>query len=82
MPGSKNCPPGIDHGQTVGEAVGFLEILGREQHGGALGRNRPHDVPHLIAAAGVQAGGGFVEEQQFGRHDQAGGDIQAAVHAA
>ena len=43
---------------------------------------RAHDVPHLVAAARVEAGGRLVEEQQVGRDDDAGGDVEPAAHAA
>ena len=43
---------------------------------------RADDVPHLVARARVEAGGRLVEEQQLGRDDDAGGDVQPAAHAA
>ena len=43
---------------------------------------RADDVPHLVAAARVEAGGRLVEEQQLGRDDDAGGDVQPPPHAA
>ena len=39
-------------------------------------------VPQLDAAAGVEAGGGLVEQQQAGRPDQAGAEVEPAAHAA
>ena len=74
-------PAVVDDGDAVGELVGLVEVLRREQHGGALGDEHPHDLPHLVAAAGVEAGGRLVEEQQVGRHDDAGGDVEPAAHA-
>ena len=43
---------------------------------------RAHDVPHLVAAARVEAGGRLVEEEQVGRVEDAGGDVEAPPHAA
>jgi len=41
----------------------------------------PHGVPHLVAAARVQTGGGLVEEQHARPVDQAGGEVEPAAHA-
>ena len=38
-------------------------------------------LPQRQPAAGVQAGGRLIEEQDRGRGQQAGGDVQAAAHA-
>ena len=72
----------VDDGDAVGELVGLVEVLGREQHGRAGGDEDPHDLPHLVAAAGVETGGRLVEEQQLGGDDDAGGDVEPAAHAA
>jgi hypothetical protein len=72
----------VDHHDLAGELVGFLQVLGREQHGGA-GSHKPADgLPQLAAAAWVQAAAGLVQEQHPGVADQADGQIQAAAHAA
>ena len=39
-------------------------------------------LPQLDAAAGVEAGGGLVEQQQARGADQAGAEVEAAAHAA
>ena len=72
----------VDDGHPLAQLVGLLQVLGAEQHGGAAGHQRPDDVPHLVAAAGVEAGGRLVEEQQVGGDDDAGGDVEPAPHAA
>ena len=36
----------------------------------------------VAAAAGIQAGGRFVEEEHLGQHDQGDGDVDASPHAA
>ena len=40
------------------------------------------DVPQVVAAAGVEPGGGLVEEQHLGHGDEAGGQVEPAPHAA
>jgi hypothetical protein len=72
----------VDDGDAVGELVGLLEVLRAEQHRGALGDERPDDLPHLVARARVEPGGRLVEEEQLGRDDEAGRDVEAAAHAA
>jgi hypothetical protein len=56
----------VDHGHTLRQPVRLVEILGGEQHGGALVRDAADQVPYLVSAAGVQAGGGLVEEENLG----------------
>ena len=72
----------VDDGDAVGELVRLVEVLGGQQNGGAFGDDAADHVPHIVAAARVQSGGGLVQEQQVGRDDQAGGDVQPAPHAA
>ena len=43
---------------------------------------RPDGLPQLHAAAGVEAGGRLVEQQQPGCADQAGAEVEAPAHAA
>ena len=72
----------VEHGDTVGEFVGFLQVLGGEEDGCAVGDEFADDLPHVVAAAGVQAGGGLVEEDDPGVADQRHREVQAALHAA
>ena len=43
-------PPVVDHGDAVGEPVGLVQVLGREQHGRAGGHARLDRLPELEAA--------------------------------
>ncbi len=40
------------------------------------------DVPDLVAAPRIEAGGRLVEEEELRRHHQARGDVEPAPHAA
>ena len=40
------------------------------------------DLPQVVAALGVEAGGGLVEEEHRGPGHQGGGQVEAAAHAA
>jgi hypothetical protein len=53
----------VDDGDPVDEVVGFVEVLGGEQDRGASGGEVAHEVPEVVAAGGVDADGGFGEEQ-------------------
>jgi hypothetical protein len=72
----------VDDGDALGELVGLVEVLGAEQHRGALADERPDDVPDLVARARVEPGRGLVEEHQLRRDDDAGGDVEPPAHSA
>ena len=74
-------PAVVDDDDVAGELVGFLEVLGGEQHIGAVGDERPDGVPQLEAASRVEAGGRFVEEEQLGAAHEAGAKVEAPPHA-
>ncbi len=73
---------GIDHGDLVGQLVGLLEILGREQQRRALAHLVADDLPHAEAAAGVEPGRRLVEEEQLRPADQRAREVEAPSHAA
>ena len=70
-----------DH-DVVGQAVGLLQVLGGQHERRALGHQLPQQRPQVVAALGVEAGRGLVQEQHRRLGDQARGQVQAAAHAA
>ena len=72
----------VDDGDGVGQSIGFLEVLGGEQHVGARLHQPLDGQPELVAAARVEPGGGLVEEQQLRRADEAGAEVEPTAHAA
>ena len=82
------CGPGrddkamVDDHDLVGQLVGLIEVLGGQQQRGPAGDQRPDDVPHAEPRSRVKTCGRLVQEQDLGTSDQAGGQIQAALHAA
>lgn len=72
----------VDHADAVGELIGLIEVLGGQQHRPARCGKVADGLPHLVAAARIQAGGGLVEEQQIRRQDDARRDVEAAAHTA
>ena len=72
----------VEHRDAVGELVGLLEVLRREEHGRARVGERADDVPQLAPAAGVESRRRLVEEEDLGRDDEAEREVEAAAHAA
>jgi hypothetical protein len=72
----------VDHRHPLGETVGLVEVLGREQHGRAFPRDPAHQLPHLVPAPRIEPGGGLVEEQDLRNRHQAGGDVDPPPHPA
>jgi hypothetical protein len=72
----------VDDHDPVGEFVGFLEVLGGQHDRHPLPVEVPDHVPQFAPGCGVQAGGGFVEEQHLRHGHHRHGDVEAAAHAA
>src|SRR5690606_26642026 len=64
----------VDDGDAVAQPVGLVEVVGGEDDGGAAGGEVRDGVPDFAAPGRVEAGGGFVEEQDLGGQDHAGGE--------
>ena len=75
-------PAAVEHRDAVGEPVGLLEVLGREEDRRARSGERADDVPQLLPAAGVEPGRRLVEEQHRRRHDEAERQVEPTAHAA
>ena len=72
----------VEHGDGVGELVRLLEVLRGEQDRDTLVGQAADGAPQLLAAAQVETGRRFVEEQQPRSLDHAHREIEAASHAA
>jgi hypothetical protein len=72
----------VENAHPIGELVRFVEVLSSEEDRHAVGDEAPDDLPHRAPAAGVEAGGRFVEEDDVGRADQRHGQVEAATHSA
>jgi hypothetical protein len=59
-------PAAVDENDFLGDAPGLAEIVGGHQNARAAGGDLADDAFHLAAAGRVEAGGRFVEDQQFG----------------
>ncbi|MEU9845806.1 universal stress protein, partial [Actinomadura sp. NPDC048032] len=51
----RDDPAVVQDRDPVGEPVGLVEVLRREQHGRAPGDQGADDVPHLVARPGVES---------------------------
>ena len=72
----------VDDDDVVGQLVGLLEVLRRQQDVGTAGDERADRFPQVDAGARVQTGRRLVEQQQPWRADQAGAQVELAAHAA
>jgi hypothetical protein len=72
----------VQHGDAVGELVGFVEILRGQQDRDPVGGQASDDLPHGLAASRVEPGGGFVEEDDPWSPDQGHGQVEPAAHPA
>src|SRR6266496_3600753 len=75
-------PAAVDHDDVVGELVGLLHVLGGEHDRDAVADQVPDHPPQVAAAPGVQPGGRLVQVDDPRAADQAGGQVEAAPHAA
>ena len=75
-------PAVVDDADPVGELVGLLEVLRREEDRHLELAVEPANLfPHRGPAHRIEPGGRLVEEQDLGVVDQRGGQIEAALHA-
>ena len=72
----------VDDDEVVGEAVGLLEVLRREQDRGPFGLEVLDDGPELVAAVEVEARRGLVQEQDRRTVDERGAQVEAPAHPA
>ena len=54
--------PVVEQHDLVREAVGLLEVLGREHDGRAVADEVAEELPEVVAALRIEPGGGLVEE--------------------
>ncbi len=71
----------IDDRDLVGEPVGLVEVLRGEHDVGARLRQSLDGEPEVVATARVETGGRFVHEQHARRADEAGAEVEPALHA-
>jgi len=72
----------VDDDDAVGQLLGLVEVVGGEQHGHAVGSQVGHDATDELAAGGVDAGGGLVEEGDLGAPDEGEGEREPLLLAA
>ena len=72
----------VEHRDPVGELVRLLQVLRGQEDRHAAGDEVADDLPHGVAAARVQAGGRFVEEDDARVTDQGHRQIETPPHPA
>jgi hypothetical protein len=71
----------VDDRDVVGEFVGFVEVLGGQQHRGAVGDQVTYDVPDLLTADRIEPGGRLVEEEHGRTGHDPRGQVEPSAHA-
>ena len=72
----------IHDGHAVAESLGFIHVMGGEQDGAAGELELLDEFPELAAGLRIEAGGGFVEEQEVGVADKRARQREALLLAA
>jgi hypothetical protein len=72
----------VDHGDAVGEPIGLVEVLRREQHGRPSRDERLDRLPEPDPAPDVQTGRRLVQKENRGTRDERGGKVEAPAHPA
>ena len=63
-------------------ALGLVHVVGGDQHGEAIGRERMDLVPEIAPRLGIDAGGRLVQQQQLRIGQRAGAERQPLLPAA
>ena len=66
----------------VGEPIGLLEIVGRQQDRESLAGQAPDLFPDVRPSLRIEAGRRLVEEQDLGSMDEAARHVELALHPA
>ena len=67
----------VDHGESVA-VFGFVHVVGGEQEGDSeFTGEEADDFPESFAGEGIDAAGGFVEEEDVGQVDHGAGEAEA-----
>ena len=72
----------VDDGDAVAEALGLFHVVGGVEDGHAFGAQGLDHLKDAIARLRIDADGGLVHEHQARAVDDAGGHVEAALHAA
>src|SRR5690606_38811314 len=72
---------GTHDGGVRAHLLDLGQQVGGDEHGGAAGGDLPHQRPHLAGALRVEPVGRLVEDEQFARAEQRGGDGEPLAHA-
>ena len=71
----------VDEDDLISKSVSLLQVLGREQHGHTLSNELAHGCPDHLAAAGVEARGRLVQDQQLRPGHEASREIDSSTLA-
>ena len=72
----------VDDDDPVGQLIGLLHVLRRQQDGHVAGGEPLDHLPERQPASRIESGGGLVQEEHGRRGDQAHGEVETAAHPA
>lgn len=72
----------INQDDMVGQALGFVHVVGGEKDGFTLLFEFQNPLPDHHAGLGIQPRGGFVHDDEVGVVNKRAGDGEAALHAS
>ena len=71
----------VEYRDPVGELIGFLEVLGGEEDGDAIGHQLADDFAHRATAARIQSRRRLVQENDLRVADERHRQVQLPAHA-
>jgi seryl-tRNA synthetase len=72
----------VDDGDDIGDALGFVEVVRREQHAGTAAREVGDDLAYHEAGLRIDAGARLVEKDNVGPADQGKGEGEPLLFAS
>src|SRR5258708_38659226 len=72
----------VDDKNVMGKLIGFVEILGGQEDRRSVGHQVTDHLPHRESPARIKAGRRLIEEDDWGRHEQAGRQVETPAHAS
>ena len=72
----------VEHDDPVGEVLGLLHVLRREQDRRALGHQLVDELPQVVPRPRIEPGRRLVEEEDRGSTDETGRQVETSPHAA
>ena len=74
--------PLVDDGDAIAQAIGLVQVLGREENRRPLGHEALDELPEAESAPGIEAGRRLVEKEHGRPRNKRAGEVEPSAHAA